>query len=172
MIFTNAWLLLYFLTLAAIFSLTFTAQSTSPLYESFRAIVSHGYPIARASAEVISFCSAVLLIPVCKNIVTFLRQTFLSHVIPFNLNIKFHRLLGMSVGVFSVVHVGAHLNNARLWVEAKGDTTVLGLLWTNWTTLTGIALTVILVIMMSAAISSVRRVAFESFFYSHHLYQV
>lgn len=46
----------------------------------------------QGSAEVVKLNMALLLLSVCKNSMTYLRSTFLGHVIPFDDRIEFHKV--------------------------------------------------------------------------------
>ena len=48
--------------------------------------------IAKGAAETLKLNMALILLPVCRNTLTTLRSTALSHVIPFDDNINFHKV--------------------------------------------------------------------------------
>lgn len=47
---------------------------------------------AKGAAETLKFNMALILLPVCRNIITWLRSTKLSYVVPFDDNINFHKV--------------------------------------------------------------------------------
>jgi respiratory burst oxidase len=47
---------------------------------------------AKGAAETLKFNMALILFPVCRNTITWLRSTKLSYVIPFDDNINFHKV--------------------------------------------------------------------------------
>lgn len=149
------------------FAYNFQMFNNDLLYKSFRKSAGFGLPIARASAACISLAAGIILLPVCRNLITIFRQSIIGRILPFDSNIKFHRLLGYSIVLFSALHIGAHTNNLRHVSDNP-----LATLWTHGTMLTGIALTFILVLMVTASISKVKKPLFEIFFYVHHLYIV
>ncbi|GMJ02665.1 respiratory burst oxidase homologue D [Hibiscus trionum] len=66
--------------------------------------------IAKGGAETLKFNMALILLPVCRNTITWLRnKTKLGVVVPFDDNLNFHKVIavGITVGVF--LHGGAHL---------------------------------------------------------------
>lgn len=58
-----------------------------------RRIAGHGVSISRGSASVIMFTYSSLLVTMCKNILTSLRETFLHRVIPFDSIYTFHKFI-------------------------------------------------------------------------------
>lgn len=99
--FVAVWLLLH----ALVFALGFCKQGRTRRCENEDPILSHGvlghyylkdnqetaratfgitYPIARASALVLHVDVAMLLIPVCRNLITLIRRTPLNSLIPFD----------------------------------------------------------------------------------------
>lgn len=47
---------------------------------------------AKGAAETLKFNMALILFPVCRNTITWLRSTRLSYFIPFDDNINFHKV--------------------------------------------------------------------------------
>ncbi|KAJ1687714.1 hypothetical protein LUZ63_019104 [Rhynchospora breviuscula] len=65
---------------------------------------------AKGAAETLKFNMALILLPVCRNTVTWIRsKTKLGAVVPFNDNINFHKVIAAGVGIGVLLHVGAHL---------------------------------------------------------------
>ncbi|KAK4750452.1 hypothetical protein SAY87_003934 [Trapa incisa] len=65
---------------------------------------------AKGAAETLKFNMAVILLPVCRNTVTWLRTNRrISSVIPFNDNINFHKLIAGGIVIGVVLHGGMHL---------------------------------------------------------------
>src|SRR5271156_4195284 len=78
------------------------------------------YPIARAAALVLHFDIALILFPVCRTLISLLRQTPLNGIIQFDKNISFHKLVAYSIVFFTWVHTIAHWNNfAQLAAKEK-----------------------------------------------------
>ncbi len=89
------------------------------------------YPIARAAALVLHFDIALILFPVCRTLISLLRQTPLNSIVPFDKNITFHKLVAYSLVFFTWVHNIAHWNNfAQL--AAKETLGFVGFLQTNF----------------------------------------
>lgn len=64
---------------------------------------------AKGAAETLKFNMALILFPVCRNTITWLRSTWLSSVVPFNDNINFHKLIAAGIVVGVILHGGTHL---------------------------------------------------------------
>lgn len=55
-------------------------------------IMGYCLPTAKGGAETLKFNMALILLPVCRNTITWLRSTKLSYVVPFDDNINFHKV--------------------------------------------------------------------------------
>ncbi|KIJ42250.1 hypothetical protein M422DRAFT_60376 [Sphaerobolus stellatus SS14] len=135
------------------------------------------FPIARTAALILHVDAIFILLPICRNFISYVRKTPLNHYIPFDKNITFHKLTGWSITFWSVVHILAHMVNfVRLAKTDKNATTaqlVLAFLGANFATgpgITGWIMTVCLGIMVWYAMEKRRRANFERFWYSHHLF--
>jgi NADPH oxidase len=138
------------------------------------------FAIARTAALVLHVDAAIILLPVCRNLVSFLRRTSLGSVIPFDKNITLHKATGWSIVIGSAVHIGAHMVNfARFAIQDPlatntGDR-IIAFIAANFYTgpgATGWIMTVALGIMAWFAVEKRRRAHFERFWYSHHLFIV
>jgi len=134
--------------------------------------------IARTAALVLHVDVIFILLPVCRNFVSFLRRTPLNDIIPFDKNITFHKATAWSIVVGSAVHILAHMVNFYKLAIIAGNSTgtrVTAFLLANFTTgpgITGWIMTVALAVMVWLAREKVRRANFERFWYSHHLFIV
>lgn len=138
------------------------------------------YPIARSAALVLHVDVAFILLPVCRNFVSFLRRTPLNSIIPFDKNITFHKATAWSMVIFTGVHILAHMVNFYKLAMANTSATTTGqriltFLGANFTTgpgITGWIMTASLAIIVIFAREKVRKANFERFWYSHHLFLV
>jgi len=132
------------------------------------------YPMARAAALVLHFDIALILFPVCRTLISIMRQTRLNGIIQFDKNITFHKLVAWSIAFFTAVHVIAHWNNfAQL--AAKTDTGFVGFLKINFLTgpgWSGYIMAFALMAMVATSVAKARRANFERFWYTHHLFVV
>ena len=132
------------------------------------------YPIARAAALVLHFDIAILIFPVCRTLISLLRQTPLNGIIQFDENISFHKLVAWSIVFFTWLHTFAHWNNfAQL--AAKNKQGFKGFLAANFTTgpgWSGYIMLICLMLMAVTAMERFRRPNFERFWYAHHLFVI
>ncbi|KAJ4842286.1 hypothetical protein Tsubulata_028851, partial [Turnera subulata] len=65
---------------------------------------------AKGAAETLKFNMALILLPVCRNTITWLRsRTKLGVVVPFDDNINFHKVIAFGIAIGVGLHAGAHL---------------------------------------------------------------
>ncbi|KAJ0431271.1 putative NAD(P)H oxidase (H(2)O(2)-forming) [Helianthus annuus] len=64
---------------------------------------------AKGAAETLKLNMAIVLLPVCRNTITWLRSTKLSYFIPFDDNINFHKTVAVAIVMGIILHVGNHL---------------------------------------------------------------
>jgi len=132
------------------------------------------FAIARASALVLHFDVAMILFPVCRTLISIMRQTPLNGIVPFDKNITFHKLTGWSIVFFSWTHTIAHWNNFAQ-ISAKNNLGFGGFLLANFVTGPGWTGYIMLIALMAMAITAYeknRRANFERFWYTHHLFVV
>ncbi|KYO21449.1 dual oxidase 2 [Alligator mississippiensis] len=147
-----------------------------------------GIIISRGAAASISFMYSYILLTMCRNLITFLRETFLNYYIPFDAAVDFHRWIAMGALIFSVLHTAGHVVN--VYIFCVSPLSILSCLfssvfmddgsqfpqkyyWWFFQTvpgMTGVLLLVILAIMYVFATHHFRRVSFRGFWISHHLY--
>ncbi|KAL0678408.1 hypothetical protein Bca4012_006389 [Brassica carinata] len=186
------WVVILWLVVnACLFTWKYTDFSSNPLYNIAGRCVS----VAKGTAEMLKFNMALVLVPVLRRTLTFLRSSFLSHVIPFDDNINFHKLIAVAIALTSLLHTALHLlcNYPRLstcpydvYSEYGGklmghkQPTYLGLMLTP-VTVTGLLMIVFMCISFTLAMHYFRRnivklpkpfnvlAGFNSFWYAHHL---
>jgi len=66
------------------------------------------YPLAKAGGAILNFNCATILIPVCRNMLSWLRTTPVADLLPLDDNIYFHKLCGLGIVFGMVLHVGCH----------------------------------------------------------------
>ncbi|KAJ6683051.1 RESPIRATORY BURST OXIDASE-like protein B [Salix koriyanagi] len=65
---------------------------------------------AKGAAETLKFNMALILLPVCRNTITWLRsKTKLGMAVPFDDNINFHKVIALGIAIGIGLHAGAHL---------------------------------------------------------------
>nr|XP_004668843.1 NADPH oxidase 1 isoform X3 [Jaculus jaculus] len=116
----NHWLLVLILVVwlglnVFLFIYTFLTYEMSDKYYYTREILGTALAFARASALCLNCNSMLILIPVCRNLLSFLRGTcsFCSHTLrkPLDHNLTFHKLVAYMICIFTAIHIIAHLFN-------------------------------------------------------------
>jgi len=146
-------------------------------------LLSHGITLSKGSAACISFNSALMLVTMLRNFLSGVRSSFLGSVIPVDKNIIFHRYMGWSIALFTAMHIMGHMHNYYALSQIK-DLVILAsigfkktpsttqLLFQTVAGLTGIGISLCMVLMYSSAIRYIRGPMFNVFWYTHHLFIV
>uniref|UniRef100_A0A8C2U082 NADPH oxidase 1 n=1 Tax=Coturnix japonica TaxID=93934 RepID=A0A8C2U082_COTJA len=167
-----------------------------------RAILGSALAWARASAKCLNFNSMLILLPVCRNLLSFVRGSCsccrrtlrkqLDH------NLTFHKLVAYTLALLTAVHTIAHLFNlerynysqqandgtlhavlskmhlqdSNKWLNPihSNQTTVEYVAFTTIPGLTGVIITLALILMVTSSTEFIRRNYFEVFWYTHHLF--
>jgi predicted ferric reductase/Ca2+-binding EF-hand superfamily protein len=124
--------------------------------------------VARGGGACLNFNGALILLPMLRHTITWLRKGRLGHVIPLDESVGFHKLVGIVMFGFSVVHTLAHLANYL----RTGDGFFAQLVGTR-AGVTGLILMIALAVMVWFSRDRVRRKGrFELFHISHLLYWI
>ena len=59
----------------------------------------------------LNFNCAIILVTVCRNLITLVRNTFISRIVPLDKNITFHKTIAWTILLFTFLHVGCHYYN-------------------------------------------------------------
>uniref|UniRef100_A0A7N4PVB5 NAD(P)H oxidase (H2O2-forming) n=1 Tax=Sarcophilus harrisii TaxID=9305 RepID=A0A7N4PVB5_SARHA len=147
-----------------------------------------GIILSRGTAASISFMFSYILLTMCRNLITFLRETFLNHYVPFDAAVDFHRIIAATAIVLTVLHAMGHVVN--IYMFSISPLSVLsclfpGLFWDDGSELpqkfywwffqtvpglTGVVMLMVLAIMYVFASHHFRRRSFRGFWLTHHLY--
>ncbi|KAL3652735.1 hypothetical protein CASFOL_002416 [Castilleja foliolosa] len=151
---------------------------------------------AKGAAETLKFNMALVLLPVCRNTITWLRSSKLGYFVPFDDNINFHKAIAAAIVVGVILHAGNHLacDFPRLIHESDAIYNIymiddFGLRKPNYMDLlkgiegvTGILMVILMVIAFTLATRWFRRsliklpkpfdrlTGYNAFWYSHHLF--
>ncbi|CAG8437210.1 9363_t:CDS:2 [Funneliformis caledonium] len=167
-IFFGVWITLHGL----VFSLAFLNFFFSDNLTQARATFGITYSFARSAALVLHVDAAMILFPVCRNLISVFRATPLNNIIPFDENIEFHKAIGWSILTFTLIHTVSH------WINflnvAKNDPSPI-VFWLKLNFLsgpgaTGYVMLIALLIMVATATEKARRSHFNRFWYLHHLF--
>nr|XP_040824379.1 dual oxidase 2 [Ochotona curzoniae] len=149
-----------------------------------------GIILSRGTAASISFMFSYMLLTMCRNILTFLRETFLNRYVPFDAAVDFHRWIAMGAVLLAILHSAGHVVN--FYIFSVSPLSLLSCVFPNvfvndgskippkfywWffqtiPGMSGVLLLVVLAIMYVFASHYFRRHSFRGFWITHHLYVV
>ncbi|XP_059035245.1 NADPH oxidase 3 [Mustela lutreola] len=173
--------------------------------ESFlytRVILGSTLAWARASAVCLNFNCMLILLPISRNLISFMRGTSTCCRGPWrrqlDKNLKFHKLVAYGIAVNGAIHIVAHLCNLQRYhwsqsAQAEGLPAALSKLGdapnesylnpirtfhTNTITeslttiagVTGLVLSLALILIMTSSTEFIRQVSYELFWYTHHVF--
>ncbi|CAI2308307.1 unnamed protein product [Caenorhabditis sp. 36 PRJEB53466] len=150
-----------------------------------RRVMGAGIAITRGAAGALSFCMALILLTVCRNIITLLRETVIAQYIPFDSAIAFHKIVALFAAFWATLHTVGHCVNfyhvgtqsqeglACLFQEAFFGSNFLPSI-SYWfygtiTGLTGIALVAVMCIIYVFALPCFIKRAYHAFRLTHLL---
>lgn len=190
----RVWIMLLWLGIVGgLFAYKFVQYRNKAAYD----VMGYCVCIAKGGAETLKFNMALILLPVCRNTITWLRnKTKLGLVVPFDDNLNFHKVIAVGIGIGVILHGGAHLtcDFPRLLHATEeeyepmkpyfGDEQPDNYWWfvKGVEGVTGIIMVVLMVIAFTLATPWFRRnklnlpkplkrlTGFNAFWYSHHLF--
>jgi NADPH oxidase len=164
-------ILLWLAIQAFLFTQKYIFIMSTPKLQTFRRLAGPCLPLARASAIVINFNSAIILLMCCRITITWLRSTRLSKLeIPWDDAIGFHKYIGFSIGIFSLAHSIAHYVNITYFsANTKSSWPVIAFLSGPGST-GHILIIAMLLITVTAAFKAIRMRKYELFYFTHKLF--
>ncbi|KAI5601368.1 hypothetical protein POPTR_001G098300v4 [Populus trichocarpa] len=153
---------------------------------------------AKGAAETLKFNMALILLPVCRNTITWLRSTRLGPLVPFDDNINFHKTIAAAIVIGVILHAGNHLvcdfprlinssdeqYRAYLSDDFGGNKPSYAKLARGTEGVTGILMVISMAIAFTLATRWFRRslikfpkpfdrlTGYNAFWYSHHLFVI
>uniref|UniRef100_UPI00398EA13E cytochrome b-245 heavy chain n=1 Tax=Pristiophorus japonicus TaxID=55135 RepID=UPI00398EA13E len=167
-----------------------------------RELVGSALAWARAPAACLNFNCMLILLPVCRNLLSFLRgscgccrRTLRRQL---DKNISFHKLVAYMIAVHTAIHIIAHLFNFERFMNCQLDesgplntalskvgnsesylnpiqsniTNPTKVAFTTVAGLSGVAITLALILIITSSTEIIRRSYFEVFWYTHHLFVI
>ncbi|KAG6390698.1 hypothetical protein SASPL_148437 [Salvia splendens] len=161
-------------------------------------VMGHCVCMAKGAAETLKLNMALILLPVCRNTITWLRnKTKLGAAVPFDDNLNFHKVIAIAIAMGVGIHGISHLacDFPRLlsatpeeyedMVPFFGEQpTSYWFFIKGWEGVTGIVMVVLMAIAFTLASPWFRRgkvslpkplnklTGFNAFWYSHHLFVI
>uniref|UniRef100_A0A8C1YCI9 Cytochrome b-245, beta polypeptide (chronic granulomatous disease) n=1 Tax=Cyprinus carpio TaxID=7962 RepID=A0A8C1YCI9_CYPCA len=133
-------------------------------YYYTRVILGHALSWARAPAACLNFNCMLILLPVCRNLLSFLRGSIQccsrTAARQLDRNLTFHKLVAYMIAL----HTGTIRKNIHLSQTIVMFTTIAGL--------TGVVITLALILIITSSMEVIRRSYFEVFWFTHHLFIV
>ncbi|KAK3183300.1 hypothetical protein Dsin_030586 [Dipteronia sinensis] len=180
--------------MASLFSYKYLQYRRRAAYE----VMGHCVCMAKGAAETLKFNMALILLPFCRNTITWLRnKTKLGGVVPFEDNLNFHKVIAIGISIGVGMHTIAHLacNFPRLLNASVDKYKPMEPFFGNqpesyWhfvksvEGMTGIVMVVLMAIAFTLAAPRLRRnwpnlpkplkklTGFNAFWYSHHLFVI
>ena len=104
-------LLLWLIAMAGLFIWKFIQYRNRAAFH----VVGYCLPVAKGAAETLKLNMALVLVPVCRNTLTWLRSTRARSFVPFDDNINFHKVIGVPnwVGCFLIKRNDTHLGTPK-----------------------------------------------------------
>ncbi|CAJ0942291.1 unnamed protein product, partial [Mesorhabditis belari] len=154
-------------------------------HRDLRRVMGAGIAITRGAAGCISFNMALILLTVCRNVITLIRETPLGEYIPFDSAIAFHKIVAITAAFWATTHTIGHCVNFYhvatqsqeglqcLFQEAVFGSNFLPTIsywfYNTITGLTGILLVCVMSIIYVFALPSIMRRAYHAFRLTHFL---
>ncbi|XP_042496321.1 respiratory burst oxidase homolog protein C-like [Macadamia integrifolia] len=186
---------LWILVVSGLFAYKFVEYRRRSAYE----VMGYCVCVAKGAAETLKFNMALVLLPVCRNTITWLRnKTKLGVMVPFDDNLNFHKIIAIGIALGVGLHAGAHLScdfprilsathdKYELVAPYFGEKQPSSYWWfvKGVEGVTGIIMVVLMAIAFSLATPWLRRnklkipkplrklTGFNAFWYSHHLFVI
>jgi len=147
------WLIIYLAANVLVMTLAGRYQISIGANESIQ--------FARAAGAALNLNMALILVPMFHSLWAALRHTFVARIIKIDKMVDYHKMIGYSIIVFSIVHIIAHLNNYRV----TNQSFIQSLFYTK-AGLTGVLITLAFAIMIWGF---VKRARYREWFSLTHL---
>ena len=176
----------FYVITIALFIERFVYYAFMAEHKDLRHIMGIGIAVTRGSAASLSFCYSLLLLTVCRNMITKMKEWAFNQYIPLDSNIVFHKICAYTAVFMSVVHTCGHLVNfyhvatqplehlhclsQEFSFSSDQKPTIAYWLFQTLTGLSGVALWIIVCSIFIFAYPTVRKKAYNFFWMVHHLY--
>ncbi|KAL9610769.1 MAG: hypothetical protein Q9167_004552 [Letrouitia subvulpina] len=125
--------------------------------------------ISRGAGLALSFDGAIILLPMCKNVLRWIRPK--ARWLPLDESKWFHRQVAYSLLFWSIVHTSAHyVNFFNVERNALRPDTAVQIHYTQVGGVTGHVMLFCMLLMYTTAHHRIRQQSYETFWYTHHLF--
>ncbi|TVY33934.1 NADPH oxidase [Lachnellula subtilissima] len=125
--------------------------------------------ISRGAGLVLSVDGAMILLPMCRNIMRYVRPKV--KFLPLDESQWFHRQVAYSLLFYTIVHTAGHyvnfFNVERTQIRKE---TAIQIHYTQVGGITGHIMLLCMLLMYTTAHAKIRQQSFETFWYTHHLF--
>ncbi|KAK0181298.1 hypothetical protein PV327_003591 [Microctonus hyperodae] len=182
------WIFLYTMALLGIFAERFYYYTFLNQHTGMKQVMGYGIAAARGSASAIMFAYSSMLLTMCQNIITILRDSILQFYIPFDSAIEMHKYIAVWALIFTVIHCVAHgFNFYYISNQSADDLTCLfrntyheshelpkfhDWFYTTLTGITSLILTIICGIIFMCSMPIVRQKIYSWFAFGHSMYPI
>ncbi|EGC30582.1 hypothetical protein DICPUDRAFT_41266 [Dictyostelium purpureum] len=169
---------------------TFYNMYHSPIGQEFLGL---SFCFSRTAARLINLNSAVILLPVLRNLLSWLRGTWINNYVPIDKHLNFHKLCAFMLFCCTIIHcVGHYVSFRKINLDLEkmnngdeNDPSIAGnylnvdiskfpddkyLFYKSVPGITGHIMLIIFILMFSSSMWRIRRPMFEIFWYTHHLF--
>ena len=120
------YLTLFWLVCCGIFVERAYYYSIEREFAGLRRIAGYGVTVTRGAASGMMFTYSVLLLTMCRNLITFLRETIINYYVPFDAYISFHKIIALTALLFTICHgIGHGINFYHISTQTANDLTCL-----------------------------------------------
>ncbi|XP_048727888.2 dual oxidase-like [Ostrea edulis] len=180
-------LVIFFGATFALFAERFYHYTVEREHSGLRMIMSYGISFTRGAAAAMSFNFSILLLTMCRNLITWLRGTFLNLYVPFDSHVAFHKVAAWTALFFTCLHViGYGFNFYHLATQPTSHLCIFDSIvlrsefqptfnfwfFGNMTGFTGVLLVICICIIYVYATQTARRLIFNGFWLTHKLITV
>lgn len=180
------YLLMFYVIVIVLFFERFIMYSFLSEHMDLRHVMGFGIAITRGSAASLSFCYAMLLLSMCRNIMTWIRTMGVREYIPVDSHVKFHKIVAMTALVMTILHTIGHCVNfyhvtqqpvehlrcltKEMQFSGESRPTFFYWIFQTVTGLTGLILWILCSVLYVFAHQKVRQRAYSVFWSTHKLY--
>ncbi|XP_015752419.1 PREDICTED: cytochrome b-245 heavy chain-like [Acropora digitifera] len=156
-----------------LFITTYMNYGTSKKYTYLRVIVKGGLPYARGAAMVLNFNCMLVLLSMCRNIISLIRSNLTSvvHVCGHCFNLT-NLTESFSQDVSKLEQRLSQLDDPWINPIRESGLDPVTALFKTVAGVSGVIMTMSLILMVSSATDLIRRSYFETFWFTHHLFIV
>ncbi|XP_057967882.1 respiratory burst oxidase homolog protein E [Malania oleifera] len=183
-------ILLWVMTMGCLFAWKFNQYKNRAAFH----VMGYCLTTAKGAAETLKLNMALILLPVCRNTLTWLRSTRARLFVPFDDNINFHKMIACAIAIGILLHAGNHLacdfprlvnsspeKFAYISPDFNNKKPTYGNLLISVEGVTGIVMVILMAISFTLATHRFRKnvvrlpspfnrlTGFNAFWYSHHL---